>query len=462
MSMHLVVQAQYLHSQYHGRSADERAQWPPHPCRVFQALLSGASVGGRIRDGAADAAMRWLERLPPPIVACSQGGVKPPEWITYAPNNNDWDAKTDPAAMKRDHAETHAPTSFEHPPALFCAWPIPDGDDDARTHLVSLSGAADMVNRIGTAMDSAWANVRVMSKADFLDEAHRCGMRVLRPDDRGASAGGIRMGVPYQGCMDELAQIRNTPVAAPRRWPLTVRYDAPWEWRVYAMLRADERPFAVDWADGAMLALRVKERLTDVFGRAGAHLARVMPLPSVGHQHADLRIRRFAILRMDGGMAWDDADAALSGRPIPGLGLVAGGCRRDLEFMNQHYAGTSTEWTSATPVRLSRVRRPARPDASADKMRSAFQAASDGVCEMLRQAGVDAPVESVTVSDRGFPPHDMEAFGNRRTELLKAARERRCLWHVRLSLERPVAGPLVVGHNPSLGLGVMAKVIGHA
>ena len=47
----------------------ERAEWPPHPDRLYLALV--AAFGERGEDPAEADALRWLERLPPPQLRVS-------------------------------------------------------------------------------------------------------------------------------------------------------------------------------------------------------------------------------------------------------------------------------------------------------------------------------------------------------------------------------------------------------
>lgn len=63
----------------------ERAEWPPHPDRLFMALAAGwfETDGG----GAEEQALRWLETLPPPSLACSD--AQPRTVVThYVPIND--------------------------------------------------------------------------------------------------------------------------------------------------------------------------------------------------------------------------------------------------------------------------------------------------------------------------------------------------------------------------------------
>ena len=47
----------------------ERAEWPPHPDRVFMALAAAWFETGE--DNEEGAALRWLEGLPPPSIAAN-------------------------------------------------------------------------------------------------------------------------------------------------------------------------------------------------------------------------------------------------------------------------------------------------------------------------------------------------------------------------------------------------------
>ena len=451
MSALLIVRVQHHHPQYHGRCADERAQWPPHPFRMFQALASAASIGGVMPPAAADA-MRWLETLPPPMVACIEGRRDKTEWITYAPNNNDWDGKSNLAEMKRDHCEVHAPTSFAEPPVTLFAWTLPNELGGHAAHLATLSDVANMVDRVGTQMDGAWANASVMPKNDFISEAGRVGLQVMRPAPHGASFG-KRMGVPYAGCLRDLeAKRRATTFMGPKM----VSYNAPIEWRAYAMLRPDERRLAIPWADAPLAILGVKERLAKTLGEQEAQEMSVMPLPTVGAR-GDLRIRRFALIRKDGEASWDDADSALHGNDER-MGIVVP--EKSGGFMKRHYVEKSSSWQSVTPVFIQSAPRPPRNAANADAVRNAYWKAESHVRKQLISSGVDISIiKQVIVNANGFNENDIMEFGRRSLSLLRAGRSRRCLWHVRVELESPVKGPLTCGHMPSLGFGVMSRAV---
>lgn len=63
----------------------QRAEWPPHPDRVFMALAAAWFETGS--DAAEGAALRWLEALPPPALVASSAALRTP--VThYVPVND--------------------------------------------------------------------------------------------------------------------------------------------------------------------------------------------------------------------------------------------------------------------------------------------------------------------------------------------------------------------------------------
>ena len=63
----------------------ERAEWPPHPDRVFMALAAAWFETGE--DEEEGAALRWLEGLPPPSIAASEASLRSPV-VSYVPVND--------------------------------------------------------------------------------------------------------------------------------------------------------------------------------------------------------------------------------------------------------------------------------------------------------------------------------------------------------------------------------------
>jgi CRISPR-associated protein Csb2 len=64
----------------------EHAEWPPHPDRVFQALV--AAWGERGCDGDERAALEWLERAGPPLVAAPSNVETVETHKVFVPTND--------------------------------------------------------------------------------------------------------------------------------------------------------------------------------------------------------------------------------------------------------------------------------------------------------------------------------------------------------------------------------------
>lgn len=75
--MTLALRIEYLTGRCTATSYNDRyaAEWPPHPARVFSALVS-AWAGGDPQDEDERAALEWLAGLPPPCVAASSASER--------------------------------------------------------------------------------------------------------------------------------------------------------------------------------------------------------------------------------------------------------------------------------------------------------------------------------------------------------------------------------------------------
>lgn len=65
----------------------EEPEWPPHPDRVFMALVAAWGEAGE--DADQRAALEWLETLPPPALAVSLDVSKRTPFTSYVPVNDD-------------------------------------------------------------------------------------------------------------------------------------------------------------------------------------------------------------------------------------------------------------------------------------------------------------------------------------------------------------------------------------
>jgi CRISPR-associated protein Csb2 len=463
----LRLSVRFHDGRYHGTGS-----WPPAPARLFQALVAGAARGSAL--AAEDrAALEWLERLDPPVI------VAPRPWagqgFTAFVPNNDLDAVGgDPARIGDIRVgKTIRPRLFDPTVPLVYLWRYEQGEDHAR----AIARLAEHLYQLGRGVDMAWAD------ADTLEgEPDPSGLDgvVHRPSRDGADN---PTDCPVAGSLDSLvrrfAQLRrrfswqrdgrtSRVVFAQPPKPLfrVVGYDCP-PWRRLFELRTEGRLASWPLAQVAALVIAARdgaaerlgptpeiERLLVGRGATAADKARrvrLLPLPSVGHRHADMAIRRLMVeVPPDAGLRVDDLEWAFSGLDVGGAVLVPGEDHR-MPWRYGIGADTATEWRTVTPAALPVARHGSR---SAEARLHTERDAAAAALQALRHAGVAVPVAAVTVQREPFHTH-----GARAEAFALAGRfppER--LWHLSLRFQEPVAGALGIGDGRYCGLGLLLPV----
>jgi len=141
----------------------ERAEWPPHPDRLFMALAAAWFETGE--EAAEGAALRWLENLPSPAIAASDatfrhasGGRRPT--VSYTPVNDSQcgrkppddnslhklkDAGLDLLPEHRSRQPRSFPVAIPHHPIVHFIW----SDNEPGEHKDALERLAHKVTRLG-------------------------------------------------------------------------------------------------------------------------------------------------------------------------------------------------------------------------------------------------------------------------------------------------------------------------
>jgi CRISPR-associated protein Csb2 len=199
---------------------------------------------------------------------------------------------------------------------------------------------------------------------------------------------------------------------------------------------------------------------------------RIIPLPSIGHVHADREIRR-VLVQVPPTCPLRAADVHWA---FSGLELVdeeTGEIQAVLTPTDDHgflrHYGLEDDaghrvWRTVTPAALpedARRRRidPAhqRDEAKAGRERALEHArAAAAVCQALRHAGVRRGAEAIRVQREPFEANGLRAEVFAAGTRFSSAR----LWHVEVCFAGSVEGPVVIGDGRFLGLGVMAPVLG--
>jgi CRISPR-associated protein Csb2 len=197
-------------------SRRERAEWPPHPARVFMAMAAAWFETGQ--DDREGDALRWLERLGDPemyLPSVDAGGERTKVQV-YVPVND----KAGPAAAtlqsaptltRSKQARTFPRRYIGHSPCLF-HWPGADGLED---HREALDRLCARVTRIGhsSSLVRMWAS-------DSLPSVECPNLQHWGPDDAAATLHCRRFTEGLLDSLPEQTQIRKIERFAQRIWAI--------------------------------------------------------------------------------------------------------------------------------------------------------------------------------------------------------------------------------------------------
>jgi CRISPR-associated protein Csb2 len=399
--------------------------------------------------------------------------------------------------------KTVEPRLFDVENELLYAWPVTEDQNDAE-YAEAVRRLSERLYQLGRGVDMAWAHGQIMDDAQLAARFARHRGPVYRPSSAGT---GRSLRCPQPGSLESLelrykaVRRRLLPdVHADRvlfRQPPKARFaqvayeNRAWR-RVYELRDAsrETRFFAYRTSRATTLLVWLRDeaarRLRDALPDRGADIERILigrkhdgadagpisaririvPLPSVGHLHADQGIRRVLVEVPSGAsLRAEDVDWALSGAEH--VDATTGEIQfsvvpaRD-DRMLRNFTSAGRVWQTVTAAALpypARRRRidPARvaEEAKGGRERAEEEArAAAAVVQALRHVEVRARPARIRVQREPFERH------GERAEMFagdtRFPKER--LWHVEIEFDRRVAGPLVIGDGRFLGLGVMAPV----
>ena len=140
----LAIEVEYLMGRAVATAWHERtsAEWPPHPQRLFSALVATHFELGLGEES--EAALRWLERLPPPEIRATDTPW-PREILSHWVPVNDEAIKIEKGKFdprhpleRRNRQERHFPTVGLEDPVVVFQWPEASGADEHRPALRTL------------------------------------------------------------------------------------------------------------------------------------------------------------------------------------------------------------------------------------------------------------------------------------------------------------------------------------
>lgn len=481
MSPHLCISVTFLDPLFHGRGDGGDPEWPPSPMRLFQALLAGARTGCRNRDwsDAKARAFEWLERRDPPeIIAPEVHGAS--AYTLFVPNN---DSDKTFNRQERLTPKVVHPNHLTNGQTIHYLWPIDDDEwSAAQPHVETLCAEARNLLALGWGIDQVVGDGQIVKAAQATTLRGVCWKpwRGFRSADR-------RLRIPRQGTLRDLekeearfrqrvhpeGQVRHTrkrlhvfrSVIYLRASAIPPRPYVPFELpegvafrqedavKVAAMLRslacrrAKEDTHEFPGGSKMYVAGHTRDDPALKNGRTPPRFS-YLPLPTIGHAHADGMISRVLIAEPVGGnglhTGWAQQrlrNQALRDNARNERGVLLNPWRRTSEAMIRRYVAETRIWSSVTPVIL-----PGFDDGKRTKADKLFLLAA-------QQAGLPmGSIEEFTLRKAPFWPRSVHPRQYHRPDYLK----NRPAWHAWFCFREPIHGPISLGAGRHCGLGLFA------
>ena len=478
--MTLAIEIEYLAhraaaAEYHGAARGDTFEWPPHPARFFAALVAAwGGDDGSPESKAEESALEWLEALPPPVVvACGIKRLHIAAPLLYTPTN-DRLAKTSTPRDAVEVVELRSRKARVIPSARFSR---PDDDDAAATNAASRDRFVRFEWRAPDPGEHRPALERLFSRTSYVghsssmtrvafaagDAADR--RKRFAPDDDGDL--GLR--VPFAGFLARLQKTHNSPGMPPisggpaptiwyRRESKKQTLSGELRAGFSLVLRADDLPplkkfyafakalhnaliSAADEGDKEFIAGRAAQ----ADGAPPPKLA-ILPLPNVGHPHADGRLLGVAFVCAESARDhWSAAQTAINRALLAGEFRFDGRAmrfeipreyRRALD-LRRHWGRESRRFATVTPMISD-----CWPKGDISNVKGAMRS----IEKIVKGASVKNAHMRRQSASAGAPPSF--AFD------MTPHKQKRPWFHLVFELDKPARGPIVLGSGRYFGMGL--------
>lgn len=477
MSRYLCISVTFLDPLFHGRADEDKPEWPPSPMRLFQALLAGARTGCRNRSWTDDkaGAFRWLASQQPPTIVAPDA-QRAPGYTLFAPTN-DRDREIQPSEkLIRPHRLLDGDT-------LHYLWPVHDDGDPGEAHAETICREARNLMALGWGIDQIVGNGSLLPEEELSALPGQRWRPLEKPHLPGSQT---THRVPVEGSLEDLERIHDaflrrsggkTYHPLPHRLN---RYDEvaylpqtelpPKQYAIFEMTPGvafrQENTARVAAMMRSLACETAKKDAHEFPGGTAQYVAghidgqpdktpqrfSYLPLPSIGHPHADGMIRRLMIAEApegDGSHArW--AQIRLRARKLTDnsgeeRGRLHDPWRQSSGRMLARYVTQAPRWSTVTPIIL-----PGHDDKKQHK-------AEKLLLKALAQAEMPtAAIEEMTMRKAPFWPGSLHP-----TRYFAPAYLRHYpRWHVQLLFRKPIRGPVAVGAGRHVGLGIFARTPG--
>ena len=501
----LAIEVNFLTGRFVATAHNDReaSEWPPHPARLFSALVAGWAEAGE--DDAEREVLEWLEAQPAPSLAASE--ADPRKVVSYFVPVNDAQVRNSPQSAvelfpegflspefyvyvkkgkkgswvtSRVKQERHFPSVTPVEPRVTFVWPDADLPEAVRN---SLDNLLNRVTRLGHS--SSLVSCRLVDDPSAPNWSPGSGAHVLRCTGTGQLAALRERFQQHQAIKPRslpFSAVRYSEAGSEPGSSPPLRSDTTGDWIVFEFL-AKSRRFPASRTVEVASAMRaaIMSHADDPIpeGLSGhqssgtptldPHVA-FLPLPYVGFEHADARIMGLAMSLPE---SLDDESRRATLRAIghweqetDNLTLTFGNSgilqlqRRTgpidlVSIRPELWQKSSLQWVSATPVALPTHPGPLSKGSAAARSK-AWDRAEQAVVVSCRHVGLPEPAEVELSLDpfiRGArPAADFPPFRQRGRNGKPVARR---LVHVALTFGQHVQGPLMLGAGRFLGLGLM-------
>jgi len=429
-------------------------EWPPHPSRLFSALVASAYTTDSGINGAKHSVLEWLERQPPPCITAPSADLSEAP-VCYVPPGDITGRK----GKKGEEDYEHGVNRWRQPRNFPCATILGNPEvcyswheDPCSEELELLDGIAAGISHIGTSHSFAVAKI---SSGQMPETA------TLFPEPGGKNF--LRIAAP--GRLKELDLVfsrnsgvrRSTPACEPlvayrylneESHPPLATFSSFIILRISGTMHgADTSPYLSKALRRAVMSVLGDEAPPSVHGHGKENHIGWLPLPDVGHAYASGRIVGIGIA-MPSDLSFHERQSILAaiknasmlrlpdGR-VANLSVPLPGERVPLALEERTWTRPSSSWATVTPVVLDRPPKRASPERNMKAM-----------LQSLEFAGLPEP-EKIEISGfsmfNGAPP----AF----TVPVDKPR-----YHVFVRFREEVRGPVIAGRLRFFGLGLFRPV----
>ena len=444
----LAIEVRYLAGVVSAADFRDRAtaEWPPHPARLFSALVASAYESGLMPE--AREALQWLELQSPPAIACSTAHERD-EHLAFVPVNDATKLQVMP--QHRGRQPRNFPATVPDDPRVFFIW----------QH-------AEPPAQVGAALLRILSNVtRLGSSRSFV--AARLTDEILKPSYAPDVEGNHQLRVVGSGRLDELDALfaagrRPTPGIIQRYRYSSVETNATTvstasPFQLFVLRISGKRRYPVgqtllltETLRAAVLAQAGDDASELIHGHGKQPHCAWLGLPFVGHPHADGRLLGLGIAIP---LSAPTIERRQLLRAVGQVKLLQMGERGEVTVETslddsrvalkaETWCRPAKRWATVTPVVLDRFPHEKRPG----------QSTADVLLKSLRQFGLPEP-EQLAFGEyspiAGVPP--AKAFATQRE-----GKKMRPWLHVDVTFATPVAGPLLIGANRHFGLGLLRPI----